>query len=181
MIRLWASALVSALAAAAVVSATARPGLTAPVRTVPCQEIAGHPTFPYVGHREPRYQYRLVLGIISAPPAFLGQAVALHERPWPYWLKAALVIRAGGPPVSISVPEQWKNRVAIIWGNGNYDAGSSIRIASCGTDSTVGNAYAGGFFLRFRAACVPLVFRVAHRSAIVRFGIGRRCASSQEP
>jgi hypothetical protein len=173
--RVCTSALVSALAAAMVVSATARPALAASARTVPCQEIIDHPTFPYVGHRDPRYRFRLVLGMISAPPAFLGQAVALHERPWPYWLKAPLVIRAGGPPVSISVPERWKHRVAILWGNGNYDAASSIRIAGCGTDPAVGNAYAGGFFLRFRAACAPLVFRVGHRSATVRFGIGRRC------
>ena len=39
-----------------------------------------------------------------------------------------------------------------------------------------GYAYSGGFFLRSRAACVPLVFRVGSRSAVVRFGVGRRCA-----
>ncbi len=114
--------------------------------------------------------------MISAPPAFLGQAVALHERPWPYWLKAALVIKAGAPAVSIRVPERWKNRVAIIWGNGNYDPGTSIRIAgNCGTGPDVGNAYAGGFYLRSRGACIPLVFSVGDRSATVRFGIGRHC------
>ncbi len=67
--------------------------------------------------------------------------------------------------------------MAIIWGNGNYDAGSSIQLAGvCGTrDTGVGNAYAGGFYLRSRTACVPLVFRVGDRSATLRFGIGRRC------
>ncbi|SRR6266496_120443 len=174
--RVCTSALVSALAAAMVVSATARPAPAASARTVPCQEIIDHPKFPYVGHRDPRYRFRLVLGMISAPPAFLGQAVALHERPWPYWLKAALVIKAGAPAVSIRVPERWKNRVAIIWGNGNYDPGTSIRIAgNCGTGPDVGNACAGGFYLRSRGACIPLVFSVGDRSATVRFGIGRHC------
>jgi hypothetical protein len=84
--------------------------------------------------------------------------------------------QTGAPLVSIRVPERWKTRVAIIWGNGNHDAGSSIQIAGgCGTDPGVGNAYAGGFYLRSRAACLPLVFRVGNRSATVRFGIGRRC------
>jgi hypothetical protein len=39
----------------------------------------------------------------------------------------------------------------------------------------VGFAYAGGFQLRVRAACVPLVFRVGRRSATARFGLGRAC------
>jgi hypothetical protein len=40
----------------------------------------------------------------------------------------------------------------------------------------VGFAYAGGFVLRVRAACLPLEFRVGERSAVVRFGLGRKCA-----
>jgi hypothetical protein len=173
--RVWLGLLASALAAATVVGATARATSVAPARTVPCQEIIGHPAFPFAGFRG--FRYRVVLGVVSAPPRFLGQPVALHEGPWPYWLKVALVIEAGAPSVSISVSERWKKRVAIIWGNGNYDAGSSIQIAgSCGTiDTGVGNAYAGGFYFRSRTACVPLVFRVGGRSATVRFGIDRRC------
>jgi hypothetical protein len=66
-------------------------------------------------------------------------------------------------------------RAAIIWGNGNYDPASSLRIAGCGSDPNVGNAYAGGFYLRSRSACLPLTFRVGRRSATIRFGIGRRC------
>lgn len=157
-----------------IVGATARPGSSGPARTVPCGEVIDHPTFPYVGgvgHR-----YRLVLGVISAPPAYLAQVVATHERPWAYWRKAGLVVRAGGQPVSVSVPEGWMKRAAIIWGNGNYDPASSLRIAACGSDPNVGNAYAGGFYLRSRSACLPLIFRVRRRSATVRFGIGRRCA-----
>jgi hypothetical protein len=175
VMRVWLSLLASAIVAAVVVGATARATSVAPTRTVPCQEIIGHPDFPFAGF--PSFRYRVVLGVVSAPPRFLGQPVALREGPWPYWLKVALVIEAGAPTVSISVPERWKKRVAIIWGNGKYDAGSSIQIAGgCRTtDPGVGNAYAGGFYFRSRTACVPLVFRVGGRSATVRFGIGRRC------
>jgi hypothetical protein len=80
-----------ALAAATVVGATARPASAVPARIVPCQEIIDHPNFPYTAN--PSSRYRLVLGFVSAPPAFLGQPVALHEQPWPYWLKTLLVIK----------------------------------------------------------------------------------------
>ena len=39
----------------------------------------------------------------------------------------------------------------------------------------VWNAYAGGFYLRSRSACVPLKFRVGRRAKTVRFGLGKRC------
>jgi hypothetical protein len=175
VMRVLLGLLALALVTATAVSATARTASAAPARTVPCQEIIDHPDFPFAGF--PSSRYRAVLGVVSAPPRFLGQPVALHEGPWPYWLKVALVVEAGAPSVSIRLPERWRNGVAIIWGNGNYDAGTSIQLAGgCGTsDSGVGNAYAGGFYLRSRAACVPLVFRVGDRSATLHFGIGRRC------
>jgi hypothetical protein len=163
------------VALAVVVGATARPGSSGLARTVPCQEVIDHPKFPYVGDRDPRYRYRLVLGVISVPPAYLQQVVATRERPWAYWRKAGLVIRASGQPVSVNVPEGSRNRAAIIWGNGNYDPASSLRIAGCGSDPNVGNAYPGGFYLRSRSACIPLTFHVGRRSATIRFGIGRRC------
>src|SRR6266545_5882117 len=106
VVRGWWFPVGLAVAAAMVVGATAPPVRAAPARTVPCQEIIDHPKFPYSGARDRRY--RLVVGVVSAPPEFLGLPVALHERPWPYWLKAALVIRAGRPAVSINVPERWK-------------------------------------------------------------------------
>jgi hypothetical protein len=65
--------------------------------------------------------------------------------------------------------------VAISWGNGGNGVFQSIRLAGCTYGRDVGDAYAGGFFLRTRADCVPLVFRVGTRSTVVRFGIGRRC------
>jgi hypothetical protein len=118
--------------------------------------------------------YRVVLGVISAPPAASTQgAVPTGERPWTYWRKAGLVIRGGSPPVTVSVPPAWRRRVAITWGN--TGPVGALRIASCPVYDEPWNAYAGGFLLRSRTACVPLAFRVAGRSATVRFGIGRGC------
>jgi hypothetical protein len=68
-----------------------------------------------------------------------------------------------------------RNRVAIGWGN--VDASSTLRFASYPPSSSLGewNPYAGGFLLRARSACFPLVFRVGERAATVRFAIGKRC------
>jgi hypothetical protein len=55
---------------------------------------------------------------------------------------------------------------------------SALRIASCPPSSNLGdgwNPYTGGFQLRARGACVPLIFRVGSRSATVLFGVGKHC------
>jgi hypothetical protein len=148
---------------------------SATARTVPCFEIIDHPQFPYVGGPDPRYRYRTVLGAVSAPPAYLEQMVRVDEEPWRYWRKAGLVVRAGGPTVTVSVPMTWRKRAAITWGYGGTGIHSVLRFPSCGSDPTSGNAYAGGFFLRAPSACLPLIFRVGARTATLRFGLGRRC------
>lgn len=118
--------------------------------------------------------YRVVLGVVSVPEAHLPQVVPSRSRPWTYWRKAGLVIRGDSPPVSVTVPKVWRNRVAITWGNSGIV--SALRIASCPRfGDEPWNAYAGGFLLRSRSACVPLIFRVGNRSATVRFGLGRAC------
>lgn len=117
--------------------------------------------------------YRIVLGVVSVPQAYRPQVVATGGRPWPYWSKAGLVIRAGSPPVTVVVPKAWRTRVRIGWGDGG---GSAVRFASCPARGPKRwNAYAGGFHLRSPSACVPLIFRVGNRSATVRFGLARRC------
>lgn len=118
--------------------------------------------------------YRVVLGVVSVPQVYLPQVVPLRSRPWTHWRKAGLVIRGGAPPVTVSVPRAWRNRAAITWGNSGTV--STLRIASCPPwESKVWNAYAGGFLLRSRSACVPLVLRVGNRSATVRFGLAQAC------
>jgi hypothetical protein len=119
---------------------------------------------------------RVVLGVVAVPPAYIAQTVASGDSRWPYWSKTGLVVRADSPPVFVSVPRRWRTRAAIGWGN--VDAVSAFQIASCPPSSSLGrwNPYAGGFYLRARATCVPLTFRVGARTTTVRFGVGRRCS-----
>jgi hypothetical protein len=159
-----------AVAAAAGLTAQATPG-----RTVPCGDSIDTTRFPYLGSSQPTERYRLVLGAVSVPPAYLRQVVATNERPWRYRRKAGIVVRGDGGPVTISVPGRWRARAAITWGNSGGPT-AALRIAGWPGSSRIGNAYAGGFYLRSPTACLPLAFTVDGRSATVRFGIGRRCS-----
>ena len=136
--------------------------------TVPCTDIIGQA----VTGRDAGY--RIVLGVVSVPPARLRQIVRSSDARWPFWRKAGLVIRASSTPVVVSVPRPWREHVAITWGN-NSEIVRSLRIAACPQPRHRWNAYAGGFYLRSRAACVPLTFRVGSRARTVRFGINRDC------
>jgi len=161
-----------ALVPAVAVGVVAR--TTSPPHDVPCDEIIHHTKFPYRSGG-----YRLVLGVVSVPPAYLGQIVPTKHKPWVYWRKAGLVIRADSARVSVIVPKAWRKRVAITWGNSTGIV-SSLRIPGCpaplsGEQPRGGNAYAGGFYLRSRSACVPLIFGVGKRRATARFGLGRVC------
>ena len=164
MIR--ATALLLALAALGT-EAKATP---APALTVPCRDIIGQ------AQSARQDGYRPVLGVVSVPPSYLPQVVATHRRPWAYWRKAGLVVRANRAAVGVSVPRNWRTRAAITWGNGGAEPTvSALRIAACPSPPNAWNAYAGGFYLRARSACVPLIFRVGERRATVRFGVGTRC------
>ena len=112
---------------------------------------------------------------MSVPGPYLRQVVRTEDAKFPWWRKAGLVVRANGQPVTITVPDGWREHVAIDWGYGNMGGPfSSLRIAGCGSDPSSGSAYSGGFVVR-TPSCVPLTFHVGSRSATVRFGIGRRC------
>jgi hypothetical protein len=119
--------------------------------------------------------YRMVFGAVSVPPFHLPQRpIQVRAGPWHYWHKAGLLIRAGSPPVVITVPQSWRHRAAITWGS-NAGIVSKLQLGNCPQPRGTWNAYAGGFYLRSAAACVPLVFRVGQHSRTVRFGIGRHC------
>lgn len=143
---------------------------SAPPATVGCESVI-YPVGDVVW--KPK---RLVLGVVAVPPMYIPQTVESPDRRWPYWTKSGLVVRADSPPVLVSVPTRWRTRVAIGWGRA--DATSSLRIETCPPLSRPEgwNPYSGGFHLRSKAACVPLTFTVAGRSATVRFGLGKRCA-----
>ena len=155
--------LLASIAASAIVG-TAR-GSFVPI--VQCEKIIGSESAASARAR------RVVLDAVSIT-AYLPETVKVEDRAWPFWSKTGLVVRGGAPGVTISVPPAWRNRAAITWGN--TGAVAALRIARCpqhGAQSW--NAYAGGFLLRSRSACVPLVIRVGQRAATARVGVGRRC------
>lgn len=153
-----------ALSAGATVGAAPTPG----ARTVPCHEAIARVASGRAGG------YRVVLGVVSAPRAYIPQVVEWGMGRWRYRSKAGLVIRGGSSPVTVTVPRAWRSRLAITWGN-RPGIFSEIRFRSCAAGPKPWNAYAGGFRLSSPSACVPLVFRVGRRSATVRFGLGRTC------
>ena len=156
-------------AQAALASAAERPQ-----RTIPCREIIDSTRFPYLGAQP---QYRLVLGQVSVPPAYLVSVSGRWRFPddWLYFAKSGMVVKSS-TSVTITVPPAWRKRVGISWGNNVHRVFQTIRIAACRSrESRVGYAYAGGFFLRKPSACVPLVFAVGERRQTVWFGIKRRC------
>ncbi len=158
--------------AAVIVVAAAQPASPAGPATATCEQIALRLRS---GSED---GYRVVLGRVGVPDEQHTSRRAARNRatPWPYFRRVGLVVRGGTSPVTITVPEGWRERVAISWGN--TPAVSSLQIASCGAAvSKPWNAYAGGFHLRSRADCVPLDIRVGGRSTTVRFGVGRACGA----
>jgi hypothetical protein len=167
-------ALTVPLALAAVIVAAAQPASPAAPPTATCEQIALRLRS---GSED---GYRVVLGTVGIPDEQHTSRRASRNRakPWPYFRRVGLVVRGGTSPVTITVPEGWRDRVAISWGN--TPAVSSLQIASCGASVLKPwNAYAGGFHLRSRADCVPLVIRVGGRSTSVRFGVGRACGAGR--
>jgi hypothetical protein len=164
------AALLGLLALTVSACLAASPASTGTQPTVSCDRIVLHVKSGRQGG------YRIVLGIVSVPPAFRPQVVSTQGRPWPFWSKAGLAIRGGTRPVAVMVPKSWRKRAAIEWGSSGPV--SALRIAPCrALPPSVWNAYAGGFHIRTRSACVPLIFRVERRQTTVRFGLGRRCGA----
>jgi hypothetical protein len=160
------------LALGAVSVAAARPASPAAPPTARCDQIALR-----VGSGTESGQ-RLLLGKVSVPDERHTSRAALSRKakPWPYFRRVELVVRGGASPVTVTVPAGWRHRVAISWGG--TPAVSSLQIDSCSASpSKPWNAYAGGFYLRSRADCVPLDVRVGGRSTTVRLGIGRACGA----
>jgi hypothetical protein len=118
--------------------------------------------------------YRRVLGVIWVPPVYIPQVVSSPGGRWPYREKAGMVVRAGRSPVTVTVPQAWRTRAAITWGN-DIPAVSSLRFSPCPSPPNVWNHYPGDFLLHSHGACLPLVFQVGQRKRRVWFGIDRRC------
>ena len=157
--------------AAAVAAAVSEPrAASSPV--VSCAEVIDRVASGTLGG------YRVVLGTFSVPASFVSQTQPNRDGRWRFWSKAGLGVRAGvGAPVSVTVPQAWRRRVAIGWGNA-AGASSLVRFDRCKGDGPKRwNAYAGGFVLRARSECFPLEFTVGTSKATLWFGVGRRCPS----
>jgi hypothetical protein len=119
---------------------------------------------------------RILLGAVVLPRAEeLARPGRARGGTWRYFRPALIAVRAGEPDVELSVPLGWRDRVALSWGRGGT-AGSAVGFPSC---SAAGdwNVYAGGFHLRRRGDCVPLVVRVGATVTTVRLGVGRACGA----
>jgi hypothetical protein len=120
--------------------------------------------------------YRAVLGAVWAPPSYIPGAV--HDSssaPFSNWSKAGIWIHASNDVVvTVSLPKEWRDRARIVWGAPGT-AASAVRFEPCRSLGAAWDGYAGGFLLRGKSACVPLVFAVGNRRATLRFGVGRHC------
>jgi hypothetical protein len=123
--------------------------------------------------------FRILLERVSMPgSAHLARdAAAVPGRPWRYYRNAGIAIRAGTSSVTVSVPEGWRDRVALSWGGSRPS--SSVRFASCPRSAAgIWNSFSGGFHLRGRADCVPLLVTVGGISTTARVGVGRACGAA---
>ena len=106
------------------------------------------------------------------PPARLPPLGPSGHAAWPYGEKTGFQFHGGGPPVTVTVPEAWRDRVAVF-GVTNRPLGfaSTVRIPSCPPRSAW-DTYVSAFYTRSRTACVPLQVQVRHadRHALVRPG-----------
>jgi hypothetical protein len=141
------------------------------VPTVRCNEIGLYST---TGGGQ---GYRAVLGAVWAPPiSIAGGTVAVpSSNGFSHWSKAGIWVRASASvAVTVSVPRQWRDRARIVWGAPGTPA-TAVRFAPCRSLGAEWDGYAGGFLLRAKSACVPLVFAVGSRRATLRFGVGTHC------
>lgn len=161
------------LATAAAILAAAVPALAArtPANArVPCGDIIGSQASGSLDGA------RVVLGLVSIPPARIERGAPTGTTPWTRFSKWGMVIHSG-TAVELSVPRAWRHRVAITWG-ANTPIVSTLHFAPCrlpGGAAQPWNAYPGGFYINTATACVPLTITVRDRSRTVRFSIGRSC------
>jgi hypothetical protein len=137
------SALLWVLAATVAVTACSGPGpavhgktRTAPLalpHTVGCSQIIQQIGPP--GGRP-------VLGALAVPPTHLEHAAPTGTRPWAYFSKYGIAIRAGSPAVLITVPEAWRRRAAMIVPNADSAPGADVSSTAVSVCRSYGSARA---------------------------------------
>ena len=139
------------------------------VATVRCNEVVLH------SKTGSGSGYRAVLGAVSAPPRYIPRIVTdASSAPFSHWSKAGLWIRAGNTVVTVSLPKEWQGKARIVWGAPGTPA-TAVRFGPCPSEVATWDGYAGGFLLRAKSACLPLIFSVGDRRTTLRFGVGQRC------
>lgn len=167
LVLLTGAALVAAAAATAIGAADARTGSA--IFTVPCADTIGNLSNPGGTDR------RLALGVLSVPSAATTLGSTTVPGSWRYWSKAVVAVRKGNARVTISVPEAWRSKLAVVWGNRAVIL-PKIRFSICNDATTPSwSAYAGGLYLRQHVACVPLVVGDGKRTTTVRVAIDGTC------
>jgi hypothetical protein len=116
--------------------------------------------------------YRIVLGDVAVPPAYVGPMMPNGNGPWRYFRNAIFGVKGDSPPVTLSVPGSQQHEAAIDLEVGGL--GHIFHIPGC-PPSYVWHATLGGFYLKAPTACLPLTVRVGQQSATVVFGLGRHC------
>jgi hypothetical protein len=123
-------------------------------------------------------RYRLVLGDVAMPPARLPPLGASGHAAWPYGEKTGFQFHGGGSPVTITVPDAWRDRVALFGVTGRpLGFAAAVRIPSCPPRSAW-DTYVSAFYTRSRTACVPLQVQVNRHTVTLWFGLGRRCRAT---
>ncbi|HZL54601.1 MAG TPA: hypothetical protein VFC22_03140 [Solirubrobacteraceae bacterium] len=161
----------SATAAALCALAAGAFATTAPIPLVHCDSGQAVPGNPPLGVTP-----RIVLGRLALPAVRHKDVTRRTDvRPFHWWSKAPLAIRAGTTAVALTVPPAWRTRVAITYGDSGPEvAASALRFQTCPAAGTSWNAYPGGFFTATRV-CFPLDMTVGHRTTTVQTGTGVRC------
>lgn len=116
--------------------------------------------------------YRVILGDIAVPPAYVGPMQPNGNGPWRYWRKVVFGVRGGSPPVTLSVLADQQYVAAIDLEVAGI--GGIFHLPGC-PPSHGWHAAMGGFYLKAPAACLALQVQVAQQSAVVWFGLGRPC------
>ena len=121
---------------------------------------------------------RILLGsVVLTPPRELERpSVRAGGGRWRWFRHARIAVRDGEADVAVSVPLGWRDRVAVSWGASG--SAHALRFDRCAASRRGWSVYEGGFHLRERGDCVPLVVRVGGTSTTVRLGVGRACGAT---
>ncbi len=110
----------------------------------------------------------------SSWPLFVGQVTGSGSGRWPLWSEANIAVRSGSPPVALRIPEAWRGRVGMAFGDRGIVV--ALRVGHCPAAGRW-SLWAGGFYVR-SPTCAPVKIAVGARSRTVRFGVGRHCPAA---